>query len=79
MTMDQIPGLGTADDMQVRLELARVDSEQRQKAIVNARKIIYQDGYAVTSDRVEQILKPQSLVPTEVSALLLVTRWADMM
>lgn len=66
MTMDEIPGLGTADDMRARLELARVDSEERRQAILNARKIIYKEGYAVTSDRVEKILKPQSLVPTEV-------------
>lgn len=70
MMMDQIPGLGTSDDIRARLELARVDSELRQTAVINARKIIYKDGYAVTSDCVEEILKPQLLVHTEVSMML---------
>ncbi|KAI0054211.1 hypothetical protein BV25DRAFT_1817308 [Artomyces pyxidatus] len=51
--------------MQQRRTLARVDNAQRRAHISSARKLIYQDEYAVNSEAVEKILKAESLVPTD--------------
>ena len=64
--MDEIPGLGTAEDRQLRLEKQRTDSVERQTLIRDARKKLYDEGYAVDGEHVDGLLKGESLVPTEV-------------
>ena len=61
-----IPGLGTVADTRWRTESTRTDDDQRREKIKAARDLIYKKGYAVTSKHVEDLLKSESLVPTEV-------------
>lgn len=53
--------------MRQRVSLARVDDDDRKHGTQLARRLIYEKNYAVNSEAVERILKPQSLVPTSVS------------
>ena len=64
--MSNLSELGSTNDMERRQKLARVDSHANQFNIQTARCIIYEKGYAVTSDAVEALLKNESLVPTAV-------------
>jgi len=64
--MDEIPNLGTTKDRQVRLEQQRLDSAKRQTLVRDARKKLYEEGYAVDGEKVDGLLKDESLVPTEV-------------
>ena len=57
---------GTSRDNQQRITLSRVDDHTRQWKIQNARRLIYEDNRAVDSAPVQHLLKPESLVPTEV-------------
>jgi hypothetical protein len=65
--------MGYALDKKQRKTLARCDDETRRYTVNAARRIIYQENYAVDSNAVETLLKEQSLVPTSVSAILLCT------
>ena len=58
--------VGTKGDKSKLKKLARVDNLQYRVKISNARDIIYQQLRGVNSTFVEDILKPESLVPTEV-------------
>jgi len=55
--------------MENREHLACHDTQERQKKVDDARALIYKEGYSVNSVQVEALLKADSLVPTEVSAL----------
>jgi hypothetical protein len=59
--------MGMVRDMKERKTLARVDDEARRWNVKTARDIIYSKNYAVDTPAVEEILRPQSLVPTVVS------------
>jgi hypothetical protein len=48
--------------------LARVDDNVTRHKVGTARNIIYKKYYAVDNDRVEAMLKDESLVPSSVSA-----------
>lgn len=63
---DNIPGLGTTEDRQMRAEKQRTDSDERRKLVEDARKKLYVEGFAVDGDKVDEPLKDESLVPTEV-------------
>ncbi|KDQ54663.1 hypothetical protein JAAARDRAFT_696959 [Jaapia argillacea MUCL 33604] len=69
VTFDTIPSLGTPCDWEARDTDMRADSEARQQLVVNARKLIYKQGYVVTSEHVDALLKEQSLVPTRLLLL----------
>jgi hypothetical protein len=60
--------MGMTRDMKERKTLARVDDETRRWDIKMARDIIYNKNFAVDTPAVEEMLRPQSLVPTIVSA-----------
>ncbi|KAJ7078763.1 hypothetical protein C8R43DRAFT_1177846 [Mycena crocata] len=60
-----LPGLGTPKDTAVRVEQVRRDDTARRDKVAEARKLIYEDGYVVNSTKVDDILKEESLVPTE--------------
>ena len=55
-------------DTKRRQTLARKDTHWIGDTIARARSFIYEKGYGVTSKAVEDLLKPESLVPTEVSS-----------
>jgi len=44
-------------------------SEEQQHDIEDARRLIFEKGVNITSERVEKILRPESLVPTRVCYL----------
>lgn len=46
--------------------LVRKDDEERQRKVREARDLIYKDNYVVDSVQVNELLKAESLVPTEV-------------
>lgn len=62
----QIPMIGTKTDTKQRINLARVDSEDRREKIEHARKLMFEGGVNITSDKIERLLRPTSLVPTRV-------------
>ncbi|KAJ3508461.1 hypothetical protein NMY22_g16610 [Coprinellus aureogranulatus] len=63
--LDGVPAMGLPNDRQIRSSLLRVDNAERQAKISQARKLIYLQNYSVNSKKVEAILKPTSLVPTQ--------------
>ena len=66
---DEIPLLGTSRDRETREQRMRNDTPEIRALVENARKLIYKDGYVVNSEKVEDLLKPASLVPTTVRTL----------
>ena len=64
----EIPELGTAADRARRETSARHDDAERRDKVKTAVSLIYDKGYAVNSVHVENELKEQSLIPTEVCA-----------
>jgi hypothetical protein len=58
--------LGRIENAASRASNIRVDTDIRQKLVKSARDFIYKDGYAVKYKKVNELLKPTSLVPTEV-------------
>lgn len=65
--LERVEKLGTVQDMRQRKSLARVDDEAKRLKITHAREYIYDRNFAVDSNCVEDLLKDQSLVPTDVS------------
>ncbi len=61
--------LGTKSDHNRRARVARVDTLQYRVKIASARDIIYKQNRTVDSKFVNDILKNESLVPTEVRLL----------
>ncbi|KZV98671.1 hypothetical protein EXIGLDRAFT_606761 [Exidia glandulosa HHB12029] len=57
--------MGTKEDMETRRSEIRVDDAARRSKVEAARKVIYKDGYAVNNERIEDLLKDESYVPTE--------------
>lgn len=64
--MDEIPELGTPEDKKTRVENLRTDSEEYRKLVRDARTKLYDEGYAVDGEKVDGLLKGESLVPTVV-------------
>ena len=46
--------------------LARIDDDARQSKVTISRSLIYDRGYSIRSNAVENLLKEHSLVPTSV-------------
>ena len=65
----KLQDVATENDMLQRTILARRDTEERRERISSARQLIYQDRYVIDTPRVENLLKPESLVPTIVCVL----------
>lgn len=55
--------------MRARQQLLRVDSESRRQKIEKARRLIF-DGVNVTSQKIQDILGQDALVPTQVCPYL---------
>jgi hypothetical protein len=62
----RIPMIGTKTDTKQRIRLTRVDSQDRRRKVEIARKLMFEGGVNITSIKIEDILKPTSLVPTRV-------------
>jgi hypothetical protein len=70
--MDRLQNMGTPQDRRQRITLKRVDNDKRRFNIANARRLIYELNYAVNSKSLA-FINDESLVPTLVSCVLLVT------
>src|SRR5277367_5608802 len=68
--MENMHLIGTKRDAKQMEALARVDNASHQIKVSNARQLIYESNFAVDSAAVERLLKPESLVPTEVSYIV---------
>ena len=66
MSIDQIYAIGREDDRKRREESCRRDNAERRNKVDNARRILYDEGYAITGDHVDGLLKDESLIPTKV-------------
>jgi hypothetical protein len=60
-------------DTKQRMSHARVDNDRQKQKIASARNIIYEKGYAVDSQTVDDILKDESWVPTFVSSNVVIS------
>ena len=69
VTAPQISSLGTPEDRELRQTKPRIESEERQQQVKDAREKLYREGYAITGDHVDGVLKDESLVPTQVCIL----------
>ncbi|KAI4293623.1 hypothetical protein K525DRAFT_214444, partial [Schizophyllum commune Loenen D] len=63
VSKDQIRDLGSTTDRDIRTSRQRQDNRECREKVEEARKIIYDQGYAVTSEKVEEKLKAESYVP----------------
>ena len=61
-----MPDVATDNDILQRRILARHNTTERRKKIYAARQLIYEAYYVVDTPQVEELLKPESLVPTIV-------------
>lgn len=66
VTFEDIPNLGEEDDEAIRTTQRRGPSTAHSQAVLDARDLIYSDGYVVNSERVEALLQKESHVPTKV-------------
>jgi hypothetical protein len=57
-------------DKKARQKLARVDSKEIQNKVNHARRLMFEDGINVSSVFIDRLLKPHSLVPTQVSSIM---------
>ncbi|KAG8702016.1 hypothetical protein FRC09_004999 [Ceratobasidium sp. 395] len=69
MPKSEFRNLGLASDFVRRQKLKRIDNEERGVLVDLARLVIFDEGRATNSKRVEQLLKPQSYVPNAFSRL----------
>ena len=58
--------IGSKRDAKQRISLIRIDSEDRQQKVELARKLMFEGGVNITSERIEKLLRPTSLIPTRV-------------
>jgi len=65
----RIPMIGSKRDTNQRISLRRVDSEDRRHKIELARRMMFKGGINITSKKIEDILRPTSLVPTRVGLI----------
>src|SRR6202789_587719 len=62
----KIPRIGSKTDTRDRLKLVRVDSESRRNAVDSARRLLFENGVNITSNRIKIILDEESLTLTRV-------------
>ncbi|KAI0668987.1 hypothetical protein C8Q78DRAFT_933009, partial [Trametes maxima] len=60
-----VDNLGTSTDQENRRVRAREGISEQSARVQSAREVIYNDGYVVNSERVEELLREYSLVPTK--------------
>ena len=70
VSIPQIPQLGTMADRTLRTSQLHVDDDIKRKKVEDARNLIFgKKHYAVDAEKVEDLLKPTSLVPAMVRSL----------
>ncbi|KZT18728.1 hypothetical protein NEOLEDRAFT_1079423, partial [Neolentinus lepideus HHB14362 ss-1] len=62
---DHLPDLGSPEDLAVWTEKHQIDNNARHSKVDQARRLVYEDGYVVNSEHVEELLKLESLVPSQ--------------
>ena len=70
LTRSKIHRIGSRSDTRDRLKLICVDSEGRRSAVDAARRLIFEKGVDVASDRLKYFLDGESLTPTRVCFFL---------
>src|SRR5438445_298165 len=60
--------IGSKTDTKMHVILVRKDSKAK---VEKAQQLIFEKGIAITSKKIEEMLQPQSLTPTQVSTRLL--------
>ena len=70
MDKQKIQFLGLPEEMECRVLHSRIDDQERQRKVQQARDLIYISGRTVDSVHVEHLLREQSLVPVIVSRVL---------
>ncbi|TBU38655.1 hypothetical protein BD309DRAFT_1083909 [Dichomitus squalens] len=65
VTFDDIPQMGEDADRDIRNMQARTRSNSLQEKVLDARNLVYEEGFVVNSKRVEELLQNKSLVPTK--------------
>jgi len=73
ISIDRFQNLGMVRDRQQCSTLQRVDDDTRRFNINTARELIYQKNYAVDSKRLPPCFQQESLVPTLVHSLFLIS------
>jgi hypothetical protein len=68
--MEDFRQLGQQRDALARINKFRIDTKRRQQVVALARKWIYEGRKVLTNAGVERLLRPTSLVPTEVGLSL---------
>jgi hypothetical protein len=63
---EDIPNLGTPADKNLREHLELKDDKTWRQSVAEARRLMYDGGYAINGDKVDSILKDISAVPTKV-------------
>jgi hypothetical protein len=66
LVKSKISKIGSKSDSRDRFKLIRVDSERRHNAVETARKLLFDKGVDITSDRIKYFLDKESLTPTRV-------------
>jgi hypothetical protein len=77
VSTDQIYTLGRNDDRKWREESCRRDDDERRKKVDDARRTLYEEGYAITGDHVDGLLKDESLVTTKVAVPTFTLFWVS--
>ncbi len=67
--------MGTKLDARQRIKLARVDNLHFRSTISDAREKIYKQNCAVDSTMVDDLLKNESFVPTEVRKIVFMKQY----
>ncbi|KAH7917228.1 hypothetical protein BV22DRAFT_1026772, partial [Leucogyrophana mollusca] len=62
--MSRVPDMGKETDILQRTTLARTDNDEYRRKIAASRKFIYEKNFAINYAKVEDLLKPESLLPT---------------
>ena len=65
----RIPLIGSKTDIRQRTQHTRIDNEDRQRKIERVRRMMFEGGVNITNVRIEEVLRPTSLVPTRVCSI----------
>ena len=77
VSVDQICAVGREDDWKWCKESCCQDNAEWGKKVDNAHKSLYDNGYAITGDHIDGLLKDESLVPTKVFMSVFACSWSQ--
>ena len=70
VTINEICAIGQEDDQKRWEELCQRDDTQQQNKVDDAWRSLYDEGYAITGNHVDGLLKEESPIPTKVIFLI---------